>query len=435
MSVYVLATLLAVGLIATVVTSVGVKVLRHFSQRQLRVYCRARRRRELFGEIMGLHDEVAMTAEKLQMTLLVLLTGGTVSSLASLLHGCGRLVTVTVVAAALLLVLAITVWVPWAVAHHSSARFLLRTWWFWRLAHRVFMPFNLGAMLFDSLFRRLAGHPKKADKQEEEEAFEDEIMTMVKVGEQEGLLEADTREMIEGVMELGDDDVADIMTPRRDVDALEVDMGWPEVLAYVNDCGRTRLPVYRKNLDDIVGVLYVKDLLPELAKESGDPRRTLEQLVRSPWFLPSTIPLDDLLQDFRENRKHLAIVVDEYAAVEGVVTIEDVLEEIVGEIVDESDDEGDEAIRHLYQSKWESLGSVHLDTINERLGLNLPESDDYETIGGFVISRLGHIPKKGESLECNSVRITVRQAQPRYVQQVLLNIMAPSPTGSAEPQS
>ena len=435
MSVYVLATLLAVGLIATVVTSVGVKVLRHFSQRQLRVYCRARRRRELFGEIMGLHDEVAMTAEKLQMTLLVLLTGGTVSSLASLLHGCGRLVTVTVVAAALLLVLAITVWVPWAVAHHSSARFLLRTWWFWRLAHRVFMPFNLGAMLFDSLFRRLAGHPKKADKQEEEEAFEDEIMTMVKVGEQEGLLEADTREMIEGVMELGDDDVADIMTPRRDVDALEVDMGWPEVLAYVNDCGRTRLPVYRKNLDDIVGVLYVKDLLPELAKESGDPRRTLEQLVRSPWFLPSTIPLDDLLQDFRENRKHLAIVVDEYAAVEGVVTIEDVLEEIVGEIVDESDDEGDEAIRHLYQSKWESLGSVHLDTINERLGLNLPESDDYETIGGFVISRLGHIPKKGESLECNSVRITVRQAQPRYVQQVLLDIMAPSPTESAEPES
>ena len=435
MSVYILATLLAVGLIATVVTSVGVKVLRHFSQRQLRVYCRARRRRELFGEIMGLHDEVAMTAEKLQMTLLVLLTGGTVSSLASLLHGCGRLVTVTVVAAALLLVLAITVWVPWAVAHHSSARFLLRTWWFWRLAHRVFMPFNLGAMLFDSLFRRLAGHPKKADKQEEEEAFEDEIMTMVKVGEQEGLLEADTREMIEGVMELGDDDVADIMTPRRDVDALEVDMGWPEVLAYVNDCGRTRLPVYRKNLDDIVGVLYVKDLLPELAKPPGEPRRTLEQLVRSPWFLPSTIPLDDLLQDFRENRKHLAIVVDEYAAVEGVVTIEDVLEEIVGEIVDESDDEGDEAIRHLYQSKWESLGSVHLDTINERLGLNLPESDDYETIGGFVISRLGHIPKKGESLECNSVRITVRQAQPRYVQQVLLDIMAPSPTESAEPES
>ena len=435
MSVYILATLLAVGLIATVVTSVGVKVLRHFSQRQLRVYCRARRRRELFGEIMGLHDEVAMTAEKLQMTLLVLLTGGTVGTLAPLLEGCGRLVTVTVVAAALLLVLAITVWVPWAVAHHSSARFLLRTWWFWRLAHRVFMPFNLGAMLFDSLFRRLAGHPKKADKQEEEEAFEDEIMTMVKVGEQEGLLEADTREMIEGVMELGDDDVADIMTPRRDVDALEVDMGWPEVLAYVNDCGRTRLPVYRKNLDDIVGVLYVKDLLPELAKPPGEPRRTLEQLVRSPWFLPSTIPLDDLLQDFRENRKHLAIVVDEYAAVEGVVTIEDVLEEIVGEIVDESDDEGDEAIRHLYQSKWESLGSVHLDTINERLGLNLPESDDYETIGGFVISRLGHIPKKGESLECNSVRITVRQAQPRYVQQVLLDIMAPSPTESAEPES
>jgi putative hemolysin len=311
----------------------------------------------------------------------------------------------------------------------------LRTWWFWRLVHRVFMPFNIGAMLFDSLFRRLAGHPKKDDKKEEEDAFEDEIMTMVTVGEQEGLLETDTREMIEGVMELGDDDVADIMTPRRDIDAVDVDMDWAEVLAYVNECGRTRLPVYRGDLDNIVGVLYVKDLLPELAKPPGEPRRTLRELVHEPWFIPSTIPLDDLLQDFRENRKHLAIVVDEYAAVEGVVTIEDVLEEIVGEIVDESDKEEDEAIRHLYKSKWESLGSVHLDTINERLGLNLPESDDFETIGGFVISRLGHIPKKGEFVQCDSVRITVSQAQPRYVQQVLLDVMAPDPTKSTEPQS
>ena len=146
--------------------------------------------------------------------------------------------------------------------------------------------------------------------------------------------------------------------------------------------------------------------------------------------------MDDLLQDFRENRKHLAIVVDEYEAVEGVVTIEDVLEEIVGEIVDESDkQEEDEGIRQLSETQWEAHGSVHVDTINERLGLNLPESDDFDTIGGFVTSRLGRFPKTGESVECDGVRITVRDVQPRFVQKVLLDIMTPSPTGIAEPQS
>jgi CBS domain containing-hemolysin-like protein len=214
-------------------------------------------------------------------------------------------------------------------------------------------------------------------------------------------------------------------------------MDWPDVLAYVIECGRTRLPVYRQNLDDIVGVLYVKDLLPELAKPPDVPRRRLGQLVRDPWFLPSTIPLDDLLQDFRKNREHLAIVVDEYAAVEGVVTIEDVLEEIVGEIVDESDKEENEAIRHLYNSKWEALGSVHMDTINERLGLNLPESDDYETIGGYVISRLGHIPKKGEVVEHDNVRIVVPSvswsARPSHVTCSRSYWISPNPVPSPNP--
>jgi CBS domain containing-hemolysin-like protein len=430
------AFLIAIGLIVFVVTSIGGKVLRDFSHRQLLTYCRAVRRRELFEEIIGLHDDVAMTCEKLQMTALVLLIGYAAYLCADLFDSRGPLLIVPLVLVALLLVLAITVWVPWAVARHSSAAFLLRTWWVWRFVHRAFTPFNFGAKLFDSLFRRLAGRPKIADKEQEEEEFEDEIMTMVDVGKQEGLLDEEAREMIEGVIELGDDDVADIMTQRRDVDALEVDMDWPDVIAYVNDCGRTRLPVYERNLDNIVGVLYVKDLLPELVKQPGQRRRTLRELVRDPWLIPSTIPLDDLLQDFRENRKHLAIVVDEYEAVEGVVTIEDVLEEIVGEIVDESDkQEEDEGIRQLGETQWEAHGSVHVDTINERLGLNLPESHDFETIGGFVTSRLGRFPKTGESVECDGVRITVRDVQPRFVQKVLLDIMTPSPTGIAEPQS
>ncbi len=428
-----------VGLVVTAMASIGAKVLRHFSHRQLHVYCRARRRRELFHEILEEHDDVAMSVEKVQMTVVVILGGCVALALSGELldvESRGGPLTVAAVGLAILLVVfPVTVWVPWAVARHWSAPFLLRTWWLWKLVHRLFLPFSLGARLFDFLFHRLTGLPKKADKEQEEEDFEDEIMTMVNVGERDGLLDEDAKEMIEGVIELGDDDVADIMTPRREVDALEVDWDWPEIINYVNECGRTRLPVYERNLDTIVGVLYVKDLLPELVKEPGEPRRSLRELAREPWFLPSTVPLDDLLQDFRENHKHLAIVVDEYEAVEGVVTIEDVLEEIVGEIVDESDKEEDEGIRRLGDDKSEILGSAHLDAINERLGLNLPESDDFETIAGLVTNRLGRIPKPGDSVDCDGVVITVREANPRYVERVLLEVTEPNQVGVVESPS
>jgi CBS domain containing-hemolysin-like protein len=416
--------LIGVALAATIVTSIGSKVLRHFSHRQLEVYCRARRRRELFDQILDRHDEVALTAEKLQILALVLLAASTAVYVDSELIHRGVLETAALLVVLLLGVLAVTVWIPWAVVRHWSAPFLLRTWRMWQVIYYVFWPFTIGGRLCDSFFRRLAGLPKRAEKDEEEEAFEDEIMTMVNAGQREGFLEADAREMIEGVMELGDADVADIMTPRHRVDALDVDLSWQEMLKYATECGRTRMPVYERSLDNIIGVLYVKDLLPEFCKGPHEPRKSLRELMRPPWFIPSTIPLDDLLQDFRENRQHLAIVVDEYEAVEGVVTIEDVLEEIVGEIIDESDEEVDEGIRELSETKFEVLGSVHLDTLNERLSLNLPESDDFDTIAGFVISRLGRIPERGQVVEYEGVHITVREAKPRYVERVLVETSA-----------
>ena len=194
-------------------------------------------------------------------------------------------------------------------------------------------------------------------------------------------------------------------------------------MSFASETGRTRIPVYERTLDDIVGVLYVKDLLPGLANEPDQPRKPLRELLREPWLIPSTIPLDDLLQDFLENRKHLAIVVDEYGAVEGVVTIEDVLEEIVGEIIDESDNDLEEEITQLDDSKSEVLGVTHLDSINECLAIDLPDSEDYDTIAGFVITRLGHIPKPGEFVDHNGTRITVLEAKPRRVERVLLETL------------
>jgi len=418
----ILSSLAFVALLATIVSSIGAKVLRHFSHRQLHVFCRLRKRRELFGQILDLHDDVALATEKLQIASLVVLSVCCVLLFDLVFRQPDVPTGIGIVVGSVVILLAATIWIPWAVVRHCSAPFLLRTWWLWRLVYRISWPLMIGARIVDGIFRRLAGHPDKLEKEEEEEAFEDEIMTMVTAGQREGLLEEDAREMIEGVIELGDADVSDIMTPRSKVDALDADLGWREVLRFVIDAGRTRFPVYERTLDNVIGVLYVKDLLPELAQRSSAPRKPLRALLRKPWLIPSTIPLDDLLQEFLDNRMHLAVVVDEYGAVEGVVTIEDVLEEIVGEIVDESDREVEDDIHQLSETKSEVLGTVHLDIINERLGMDLPESDDFDTIAGFLISRLGRIPKDGESVEDHGVRITVLEAKPRQVERVLVEM-------------
>jgi CBS domain containing-hemolysin-like protein len=276
--------------------------------------------------------------------------------------------------------------------------------------------------IFHGLIRRLSGQREEDRRADEEEAFESEIMTMVTAGQREGLLEEDAREMIEGVFELDDADVAEIMTPRSQVDMLDIHWPWPQVLQHVIRTRRTRLPVFDRHRDDIIGVLHVKDLLPELAKAPSEDKRPLRTLLRRPWFVPRSKPVDDLLQEFLDNRQHLAIVVDEYHAVAGVVTIEDVLEEIVGEIVDEFDrhEEPVERIQRLNETQVEVDGAVHVDELNEELGLDLPESDEFDTIAGLVISQLGYIPAVGESLQTNGVRITVAAANGRRLQKVIV---------------
>jgi len=425
--------LVAMALLATMFASVAAKALRHFPHRQLEEFCHIRKRTDLFHRILDLHDDVALAAEKMQAVGIVVLCFCSVG-LWSTFQDPGLLTGVAVAFCVLLLTLIITVWIPWAVVRHGAAAFLLKTWGIWWLVYQALRPLTIGFAVVHWIFRRLAGQPEKMEKEEEEEAFEDEIMTMVTAGERDGLLEQDAREMIEGVIELGDADVSDIMTPRLKVDAVDVNLSWPKVLGFVSETGRTRIPVYERTLDDIVGVLYVKDLLPELANGSDQPRKPLRELLREAWLIPAKIPLDDLLQDFLDNRKHLAIVVDEYGAVEGVVTIEDVLEEIVGEIIDESDDELEEEISQLDETKSEIMGVAHLDVINECLAVDLPESDDYDTIAGFVINRLGHIPKPGEFVDHNGIRVTVLEAKPRRVERVLLET-ADEPrreTGSAK---
>lgn len=418
------------GTFAAGFAAIGAKVLQDFSAHELEELCERRRQLELFGQILDQHEEVAVGVESLQAVgtavmlvsgvLWLVLGGSPETSLLNLLAASGL---------GALVLLAATVWIPWAIVRYWAAPFLLATWRIWFNVNRVLLPLSVGAAVANFFMRRLAG--PEAEEPDEEEAFEEEIRAIVTEGLRGGLLKPDAREMIEGIIDLGDADVADIMTPRNGITAMHIDFSWEEMLKFVIEAGRSRVPVYERTIDNIVGILYAKDLLPELSRAPSQRRRPLRELLRRPWFVPKTKPVDALLRDFLKTRNHLAIVVDEFHAVAGVVSIEDVLEEIVGEIVDEYDVDEEEQIRQLDDASAEVVGHAHLDEINEQLGCDLPEDGDFDTIGGLVFSRLGRIPKRGEQVQEDDVRITVIEATRRRIERVRIELLEHSPGDQA----
>ncbi len=410
--------------------SIGTRVLRGFSRHDLRELCEEREDVGLFGEVLRSHDRVALG---LDILLVIATTTFIVSSVAWAWGGVGQLVPTdwaTVVGHALLLGLIlvfIRVAVPWTTSRLFSAHVLYHCWPLFGMLAVIASPIVGFAQLLDTVLHRVVG---RTAPQLDEESLEEEIRSIVTEGHREGLLEGEAREMIEGVIELGDADVAEIMTPRTDMHMVQVDLPWDELLADVTSAGHTRIPVYDTNRDDILGVLYSKDLLPELAKSPDEPRKLVKDLVRKPLFVPETKAVDDLLSMFQQERTHIAIVLDEYGGVAGLVTIEDVLEEIVGEIVDEYDEDVEEVIEQKAEDIFEAAGRAHVDEINSAMSVELPDDGDFDTIGGFVFTEFGRVPTVGESLMWNDlVKITVLEATRRRIDRVRLERI---PTGTRE---
>ena len=423
---------LAAGVLLTGLGGVGTKALYGFSRRQMELYCRRRNRRALFDEILDRHETMAVAAETLQVvgTVIMILATGLWFFPDGTRVAADQQHIARVAVTAIIVLLALTTWIPWAIVRVGAAPLLYHTWPLWKLIAWILWPLARGVELVDGLVHRLAG--KDESPADEEEAFEDEVRTIVTAGMRDGLLEADAREMIEGVMELGDVDVAEIMTPRSEVDALDVEMTWRDVLQFVVEVGRTRIPVYEKTLDRIVGILYVKDILVQWSEDTGQPRKPLRDVLRKPWCVPMTKRVDDLLREFRRTRSHMAIVVDEYRALAGVVTIEDALEEIVGEIADELDDEEEIDLVRIDHSTVEADGRVHIDELNDLYGLNLPESDEYDTIAGFIIGHLRRIPPAGTVFHWQRLRLIVLKSTPRRIERVRIQLLEESAVGGRQ---
>ncbi len=406
------------GLMTTCLAAIGARSLSEFSRHELAEICRRRHATARLGQILRLHERAGLAAETLQVVATAVLVGSG-ASWYWLTHPQGPAAGWMGIAGGAVLLLCVEIWIPRAAARLWAEPILYHTWPFWRTLAVLLAPLVFGARFVDTFLHRLVG---RIEEEPDEDSFEEEIRTLVTEGHREGLLEEDAREMIEGVIELSGVDVAAIMTPRTDMSSMSHACTWQEALQFVIASGHTRIPVYQKNRDDIVGILYIKDLLPVLAKPD-EPRPPWTSLLREPYFVPETKPVDVLLQEFQETRNHMAIVLDEYGGVAGVVTLEDVLEEIVGEIVDEYDKDLVDGIREIDEHTAEALGRMHIDEINERLAVELPEDDDYDTIGGFVFSQLGHVPVPGEQLVWQNVRLTVLEATRRRIERVRIEVL------------
>lgn len=419
-------TVAAAAWFLTTIAAIAHQVVHEVSWHELEEYCNQQRAPEsLFGRIFDLRERISLGTLLVMIfaaALAVACTGNQI--LPDVTEGQPFLFWLRVVAICAVLVLAGAL-IPWAVAQVSAKQFLFHTWRVWWVMSGLAWPLVVSAEFIEQTLSRASGISEEKQEELEEEAAEDEIMTIVAEAEHDGHIHEDTRDMIEGVMELDDYDVGRIMTPRSRIDALDLDTQWDDMVTYIVESGRTRIPVFEGTIDRIIGILYAKDILRESLR-SESKRRPLAKLLREPLEVPESTRLDEMLQKFLSQHVHMAIVKDEYRGVAGVVTIEDVLEEIVGEIVDETDNEEMDEITRISDTVAEVTGTTHVHRLNEVMGLQLPEDQEFDTVSGLIMKQLNEIPRPGRELEMDNVLFRVEQANRRYIELIHVEIQTPS---------
>jgi CBS domain containing-hemolysin-like protein len=254
--------------------------------------------------------------------------------------------------------------------------------------------------------------PPGAEREVHSEA---ELRMLVSRSTQQGQIEEDERAMIDKVFVFGDKDVADVMVAKPDVAAISGDLPPEEVLAVVLDSPYTRYPVYRESLDDIAGVLHVRDLFSAI-HDRGLAEVNIETLLRGAYVVPETKDLASLLQEFRRTNNHFAVVVDEYGAMVGIATLEDLLEEIVGEIEDEFD-VPEEPVEQIGEDSYRVDGMFSIDEFNDRFGTELPQ-EDFHTVAGFVFGQLGRAPEPGDDVSYDGMRFDVLEVEGNRIERI-----------------
>ena len=292
--------------------------------------------------------------------------------------------------------------------------------------HRCVEPVRKIPGAFVRVFVRLLGG---ADARTSADMIEEEILSAAEEGEREGVLESRDIDMIEAVITFGAVEVSEVMTPRTEMVCLDVEEPFSKNLERAVKCGHSRIPVFRNSKDTIIGILYVKDLLKCWHRKDTIQ---LEKILREAHFVEPTRKIDELLQEFKSERFHIAIVRDEFGGTAGLITIEDVIEEIVGDITDEYETESfSEPVTWLAPDLVEVDATMRIDEFNDHLKGTIPASESYDTLGGFLFSSMGKIPRVGETFEYEDLVFEVTHAEERRIRRVRIRL--PGRTTAARP--
>ena len=318
-----------------------------------------------------------------------------------------------------MLVLVFFGWVvlPRSIARARGGVLLYRSWALLEVVRRATAPiWNLAGRV-DRIIHRTAGVEEPEARTGHQ--LVSEIRTLVDEGERHEVIWASGSRMIHGLLDLHDTDVSSVMTPRIDLVVIPAGTTLLDAVPLIMKCGYSRFPVIHNSIDDVIGILYARDLLRCVADGIDLKHSTVESIARTAVYVPESQRIDALIDEMRGRKIQLAIVVDEYSGVAGVVTMEDVMEEIVGEISDEFDAD-EPQLMHQENGIIEADARVHIDNLNDEYQLGLPEGTDYDTLNGFLLEQFGRIPEQGEAYQWQNVRLTVLEADERQLKRVRL---------------
>ncbi len=284
------------------------------------------------------------------------------------------------------------------------------------IARLVIVPIYWLSILFFPLIKILDFIPLLTGKAKNRPTVtEEELITIVEVVEEEGQIKEEEKELIRNIFEFDDTSTSEIMTPRSDMFVIEADKRLP--LKNVIRSGFTRIPVIENNIDNVIGILNIKDFFMQVA--TGNRKPDIRSIMRRPYFIPENKKLDTLLHQFKQRKDHMAIVVDEHGGVAGLVTLEDVLEEIVGEISDETDKVEPHIVK-VKSNEWIVLGKSHIDEVNKKLRMNIPDSKEYDTFSGYVLDEIGRIPKEKEELAIGNYSVHVKEMDGNRIREFIV---------------
>lgn len=303
---------------------------------------------------------------------------------------------------------------PKSIAVEFSEKIALKITPFMRMLVKIFTPIVMIFNLITKLFLKLFGDDVKSKKPF---ITEEELKTMVEVSTQEGVLESDEKEMIDNIFEFGDLRVSDVMVQRMDIMSIDVNEDFNAVVKAFGPKKFSRLPVYEDTIDNIIGVLYAKDLF--FISEDERKKFNIKKYMRTPIFTYEFIKISDFFKEMQGEQVHMAIALDEYGGVAGIITMEDIIESILGDINDEYDVDDDSEIVFVKDNEYVIKGNVRLEDINETVGTNL-ESEDFESIGGLILGYLGKLPKTGEVIKYGNLKFVIEKVDKSRIMKVRL---------------